>query len=163
MRVYCALTLPALASALDAGSLEAPVAYAVTPALREWYSDGDDEQLEYAATAAAARASLRRLAGGGGPRRRVVLAVEVPDASARPAPDLDRAAVRLGDPLRLSQVVSALVDDPVAAGDVSRGAEALPAAEAGDPDAAFAVDAVEDHELGWYAAQELPALVALET
>ena len=163
MRVYCALTLPALASALDAGSLEAPVAYAVTPALREWYSDGDDEQLEYAATAAAARASLRRLAGGGGPRRRVVLAVEVPDASARPAPDLDRAAVRLGDPLRLSQVVSALVDDPVAADDVSRGAGALAAAEAGDPDAAFAVDAVEDHELGWYAAQELPALVALET
>ncbi len=163
MRVYCALTLPALASALDAGSLEAPVAYAVTPALREWYSDGDDEQLEYAATAAAARASLRRLAGGGGPRRRVVLAVEVPDASARPAPDLDRAAVRLGDPLRLSQVVSALVDDPVAADDVSRGAGALAAAEAGDPDAALAVDAVEDHELGWYAAQELPALVALET
>lgn len=163
MRVYCALTLPALATALDAGTLEVPVAYAVTPALREWYTEGDDEELEYAATVAAARASLRRLAGDGAPPRRVVLAAEVPDGSARPAPDLDRAAVRLADPVRVSQVVSALVDDPVAADDVARGAEALSAAEAGDADAGLTVDAVEDHELGWYAAQELPALVALET
>ena len=40
---------------------------------------------------------------------------------------------------------------------------ALAAAEAGDEDARFVVDGVEDHELAWYAAQELGVLVELET
>jgi hypothetical protein len=38
----------------------------------------------------------------------------------------------------------------------------LAAADAGDEDAGFTVDAVEDHELGWYAAQELSVLVEIE-
>jgi len=166
VRVYLASTLTGLAAALDAGTLEAPVGYAVTPALREWYTEGDLEELEYAATSAAARASLRRLAGtlhDTGAARRVVMAVDLPDASVRPAPDVDRAAVRLHDAVHLSQVVAALVDDPAADADVRRAIEALPAAEAGDDDAAFTVDSVEDHELAWYAAQELAALVAVES
>lgn len=163
MRVYCASTLAALAGVLDSGTLESPVAYAVTPALREWYTEGDEEELEYAATTVAARASLRRLAGSGGPARRVVLAVDVPDGTARPAPDVDRAAVRLAGPVDVGRVVSALVDDPAAEDDVAAAVAALGAAEAGDDDAAFLVDSAEDHELGWYATQELAALVALET
>jgi hypothetical protein len=155
------MTLPALAAALHAGSVEAPLAYAVTAALREWYTEGDEEELEYAATTAAARASLRRLAGTESPRR-AVLAADVPDSSVRPAPDVDRAAVRLRDPVDLSQVASALVDDPTAVPDVRQAVAALAAADAGDEDAVFTVDAVEDHELGWYAAQELSALVQLE-
>jgi hypothetical protein len=162
VRVYLPMTLPALAAVLESGAAEAPVAFAVTPALREWYVEGDLEQLEYVASAAAARASLRRLAGGTAGARRVVVAAEVPDASARPAPDLDRAAVRLADPVDLAQVVSALVDDPGAADDVRRGAAALAAADAGDEDATFTVDSVEDHELAWYDAAELAALVELE-
>ena len=138
-------------------------AYAVTPALREWYVEGDAEELEYAAATAAARASLRLLAdpeessraGSCSPRRS-------PDAEARPAPDLERAAVRLTAPVPLRLVDSALVDDPSAADDVRRAAAAVAAADAGDDDAAFVVDAVEDHELGWYAVQELSALVELE-
>jgi len=161
VRVYLPSTLPALAAALTAGSVESPVGYAVTPALREWYTEGDEEELEYAATTAAARASLRRLALDGTPRR-VVLAVDVADASARPAPDVDRAAVRLRDPVAVSQVVSALVDDPTAVPDVRQALGSLAAADAGDEDAAFVVESVEDHELGWYAAQELAALVELE-
>ncbi len=39
---------------------------------------------------------------------------------------------------------------------------ALPAADAGDEDAQFLVDGVEDHELGWFAAQEIGPLVELE-
>ena len=163
MRVYLAMTLPALAEALRRGSVEAPVGYAVTPALREWYTEGDLEELEYAAASAAARAALRRLADPETPPRRVVLAAELPDGLARPAPDLDRAAVRLADPVPLRQVVSALVDDPGAGPDVRRGAAAVAAADAGDADAAFVVDSVADHELGWYAVQELPVLVELET
>lgn len=163
MRVYLPMTLPALAAALAAGSVESPVGYAVTPALREWYAEGDQEELEYVATTAAAKASLRRLVGAEDEARRVVLAADVPDPAARPAPDLDRAAVRLADPVTLSQVVSALVDDPAATADVRRGAAALAAADAGDDDASFVVDSVADHELGWYAVQELPALVAVES
>lgn len=162
MRVYLALTMPALAAALAAGAVESPLAYAVTPALREWYTEGDEEELEYVATMAAARASLRRLAGGDGSRR-VVLAADVADSAARPAPEVDRAAVRLAEPVAMSQVVSALVDDPSAGADVRAAVAALPAAGAGDDDAGFTVEAVEDHELGWYAAQELAALVALES
>lgn len=163
MRVYLALTLPALAAALEAGAVEAPVAFAVTPALREWYVEGDLEQLEYVASAAAAKASLRRLTSGSEGHRRVVVAADVPDATAGPAPDIDRAAVRLAAPVDLDQVVSALVDDPAAADDVRRGAAALAAADAGDEDASFTVDSVEDHELAWYDAAELAALVEIES
>jgi len=162
MRVYLASTMPALARALAAGFIEAPVGFAVTPALREWYTEGDQEELEYAATTAAARASLRRLTEPDAPPRRVVLAADVPDGVARPAPDVHRAAVRLATAVPLADVAAALVDDPATAGDVRRALAALPAAEAGDDDAVFLLDAVEDHELAWYAAQELPVLVELD-
>lgn len=161
-RVYLPTTLAGLHGFLDAGSVDATVGYAVTPALREWYVEGDLEELEYTATAAAARASLRMLVESES-RRRVVLAVEVADGAATSMPGLDRAAVRLAAPVPWSAVDSALVDDPSAADDVTAALAALVAADAGDEDAAFTVDTVEDHELGWYAVQELPALVALET
>lgn len=157
MRVYLATTLPRLRAALAAGAVEAEVGYAVTPALREWYVEGDLEELEYAATTAAARASLRLLADAD-PQRRVVLAADLPDGQATPAGDGDRAAVRLADAVPLRLVASALVDDAAAEADVRRARAGLAAADAGDEDAAFVVESVEDHELGWYAAQELPGL-----
>ena len=160
MRVYLPCTRSGLRAALAAGQVDAPVGFGVTPALREWYVEGDLEELEYAASTAAARASLRLLAGGGDDGwRRVVLAAELPDADARPAPEVHRAAVRLAGPVPWRVVESALVDDGSAAADVRRGADALAAADAGDDDAAFLVDAVEDHELGWYALQELDDLL----
>jgi hypothetical protein len=163
MRVYLATTMTGLTKLLADGSVEVPVAHAVTPALREWYVEGDAEELEYAALTTAARASLHQLAGDpAAPPRRVVLAAEVPDPAARPAPDIERAAVRLAGPVPLRDVVSAHVDDEAAADDVRRAVAALGAAEAGDEDAQFVVDGVEDHELGWFAAQEIGPLVELE-
>jgi hypothetical protein len=159
VRVYLPTTLAGLRAALDAGEVPAGTGYAVTPALREWYVEGDLEQLEYAAGAAAARASLRLLTDTDADRR-VVLAAEVPDAAVGPSPHSgllrDRAAVALVAPVPLRLVDAALVDDPAAVESV------LLAADTGDDDAAFVVASLEDHELGWYAAQELPALVALE-
>ena len=64
MRVYLPATLPALAGLLRTGEIgPAPgaPAFAVTPALREWYASGDLEELEYVAMTHAARASLRLL------------------------------------------------------------------------------------------------------
>src|ERR1700754_330312 len=79
MRVFVPSTLPALAEALRAGHVGPQPGYAVTPALREAYASGDEEELEYAALTEAARASLRMLAvDQAAPPRRVVLAAELP-------------------------------------------------------------------------------------
>lgn len=162
MRVYVPSTLPALRAAVAAGNLgPAPfVAYAVTPALREWYVGGDLEELEYAAMTDAARASLRLIeADPEAPSRRVVLAAEVPDTDLFPAPDLERAATRVGIVVPLSQVVSAHVDAAEAEGAVRDAAAVIGKADLGDDDASFVVDGTEDHELLWYAAQEIPDLL----
>jgi hypothetical protein len=45
--------------------------------------------------------------------------------------------------------------------DVTAAVNALEAADAGDDDAQFVVDGAEDHELLWYATQEIPNLVGL--
>ena len=171
MRIYLPSTLPRLSAALDAGQFEPTLAYAVTPALREWYIEGDREELEYAALAAAARAALHLLAtdladadrSATASARRVVVAADMPDRAVRPAPTAGRAAVQVGEPVLFSHVDSALVDDERAGDDVRRAVLALDAAAAGDQDAQFVVDSVEDHELAWYAAQEIGVLVELET
>ncbi|WP_328339402.1 hypothetical protein OG873_15960 [Streptomyces violaceus] len=167
MRVYVPLTLPGLAEAYKTGELGAGpfVAYAVTPALREWYVSDDIEELEYAALNRAALASLRLLAiEPGVPRRRVVVAVDVPDRAASADPDLglDPTAlgeVRVSGAVALARAASVHVDADDAQADVTAAAAALGAADAGDDDAQFVVDGAEDHELLWFATQEIPNLV----
>jgi hypothetical protein len=132
----------------------------VTPALREWYAEGDTEELEYAALTEAARASLRLLdADRTAARRRVVVAADVPDAWVRQRPDVDRAVVEIGSAVPLDKVVSAHVDDGDAEPAVAAAADAIVAADLGDDDAQFTVDEAEGHELQWYATQELDGLV----
>ncbi|HEY1627486.1 MAG TPA: hypothetical protein VGG16_27210 [Streptosporangiaceae bacterium] len=158
MRVYLPSTLPGLARVLQAGQIDPVTAYAVTPALREAYSSGDTEELEYVALLAAARASLGLLAADPqAPPRRVVLAAEVPDAAAIAAEH--PAAVTIAGPIPIAKLAAAHVDDDEAAQDVAKAVAALPAAEAGDEDAEFDVDEAEGHELAWYATQELPHLL----
>lgn len=164
MRVYVPATMRLLVEVLNTGSVPVELGYAVTPTLREWYVEGDDEELEYAAMTSAARASLQLLAQRPDDLpRRVVLALDVPEGAARPRPDVDRAAVGLADRPPLSRVVAAHVDDGAAEPDVRSAREAVSAAARGDEDAEFLVDAVEDHELAWYAAQEISALVAVDS
>src|SRR5260370_31542820 len=82
MRVYLPATLSGLAGLLHKAEIgPAPLrAFAVTPALREWYASGDLEELEYVAMMHAARASLRLLlADPEAPRRRGVLPPALPD------------------------------------------------------------------------------------
>jgi hypothetical protein len=159
MRVYVPSTILALADALAKGEVgEAPLpAFAVTPALREAYASGDDEELEYVAMLTAARQSLRLLAGDlDSPRRRVVLAVDVPEREVSwHAYDDEPSAVVISTSIPLSAVVSGHVDAPEASDDVAAAADAIGASDAGDEDAAFTVDSAEGHELAWYATQEL--------
>jgi len=159
MRVYLPSTLPALAGMFLANEISpSPVlGFAVTPALREWYSSGDMDELEYVAMMQAARSSLRLLmADPAAPRRRVVLAVELPDEQIVGVAGFNEPAlVEIKSPVQSRDIVSGHIDDPMAADDVSAAVAALPAADAGDDDAKFAVDGAEGHELMWYAAQEL--------
>jgi hypothetical protein len=158
MRVYLPFTLPTLAGLLAEGTSAAPVrGYAVTPALREWYSSGDEEELEYVALAQAARASLRLLlADPQAPGRRVVLAAELPEEQVTGIAGFDEPAlVEIKVAVRVRDVVSGHIDDLRAIADVRAAVEALPAADGGDEDARFVVDGAEGHELLWYATQEL--------
>ncbi|MFI0237016.1 DUF6912 family protein [Streptomyces sp. NPDC016845] len=167
MRVYVPLSLPRLAEAYRTGELgPAPLtAYAVTPALREWYLSDDIEELEYAALSRAALASLRLLAGEpDAARRRVVVAVDVADKAAVTDPDtgLDPASlgeVTVRETVRLAKAAAVHVDADDAEADVTAAAAALGAADHGDDDAQFTVDGAEDHELLWFATQEIPNLV----
>ena len=162
MRVYLPSTLPDLADILAKGEVgPSPLrAFAVTPALREAYASGDEEELEYVAMLAAARQSLRLLdADLGAPRRRVVLAADVPDAQVSwHAYDDEPATVQVGAEVMLTAIASGHVDELDAVPDVAAAADAVSAADAGDDDASFTVDSAEAHELAWYATQELQYL-----
>jgi hypothetical protein len=164
VRVYLPATLPAVAGLLRDGEIRpAPVrGYAVTPALREWYASGDVEELEYVALTHAARQSLRLLAANlAAPRRRVVLAAEVADDQVTASASFDEPAlVVIGGPVLLRDIASGHVDDPGATPEIAAAVAALPAADAGDEDARFAVDGAEGYELAWYATQELADLAA---
>jgi len=167
MRVYIPTTVAELAEAYKAGEIgPAPLdAFAVTPGLREWYVSDDIEELEYAALTRAAQASLRLLAVHPDVvRRRVVVAVDIGDGEVRHDPDrgLDPAAlgeVRLARAVPLSKTAAVHMDADDAEDDVRAAAGAVGAADMGDSDAQFTVDGAEDHELLWYATQEIPNLI----
>ena len=162
MRVYLPSTLPGVTALITDGEAGPPPlrAFAVTPALREAYASGDDEELEYVAMLAAARQSLRLLAADpDAPRRRVVLAVDIPDGSVGWEAYADEPAeVLLSAAVPVAALAAAHIDDPAAVADVAAAADAIAAADAGDDDAAFTVDSAEGHDLAWYATQELKHL-----
>ncbi|MGV0749582.1 DUF6912 family protein [Mycolicibacter heraklionensis] len=168
MRVYIPATLAMLAQLVADGSLR-PVsgtAFAVTPALRESYAHGDDDELAEVAIGEAALASLRLLAGADAdpageklPTRRAVLVAEVEGAAVRP--DLDAAVVRLAGPVAMSDVVAAYVDNAAAEPAVLAALAVIDDADLGDEDAELTVGDAQDHDLAWYATQELPFLLDL--
>ncbi|MDA3638539.1 DUF6912 family protein [Mycobacterium xenopi] len=169
MRVYVPATLAMLQRLVADGSLW-PVngtAFAVTPALRESYAEGDDEELGEVALREAALASLRLLATGDEgcgelPPRRAVVVAEVEEAEAVALrPDIDDAVVRLGGPVALDDVVAVFVDNAAAEAAVTAAIAAIDAADLGDEDAELAVGDAQDHDLAWYATQELPFLLDL--
>jgi hypothetical protein len=163
VRVYVPATLTMLQQLVADRTLHARsgTAFAVTPTLREAYAEGDDDELADVALREAALASLRLLAGEGAsalPRRAVVVA-EVEDATGRP--DLDDAVVRLSGPIAYDDVIAAYVDNADAEPAVQPAIDAVDAADLGDDDAEFIVGDAQDHDLAWYAPQELPFLLEL--
>lgn len=164
MRVYLPATIGMLRDLVAEGQLKpiSDTGFALTPALREAYTSGSTEELEYAALLDAARASLRLIAAADGVKelpRRVVISADVQNATARP--DLDPAVVRLTGPVPLDEIAAVHVDTEEAEDAVRTAAQVIDAADLGDEDAEFALGDAEDHELAWYAAQELPFLLEL--
>ncbi|HET9876280.1 MAG TPA: hypothetical protein VFQ37_11015 [Mycobacterium sp.] len=174
MRVYIPATLAMLQQLVADGSVP-PVggtAFAVTPALREAYAHGDDDELAEVALGEAALASLRLLStaaaepvgetGDTLPIRRAVLVVDIADpAGVTARPDLDAAVVRLAGPITLSDVVAAYVDTAAAEPAVVAAVAVIDAADLGDEDAELTVGDAQDHDLAWYATQELSFLLEL--
>jgi hypothetical protein len=171
VRVYLPATTTVLRTLLDEGHLPGPhTAFAVTPALRDFYAvseaEADTEELEYAALLTAARASLRLLdIDPLAARRRVVLAADVPDDAVEikddPArdPDADRGTVRVSGDVGMRDIASAQIDGTEAENDVRAAVNVVLEADLGSEDAQFVVDQAEGHELAWFATQEIgPAL-----
>ena len=147
MYVFLPSTVPALAALLEAGRLEGDSLTAFTA---DEGPGGDAEEAEYDAMYAAAEASLGLLAEDPeAPRRRVVLAAEMPDHvvehQARHADGVARVSIQGGVPYK--KLKSAHVDDADVAADIAEAAA--------DP----ASGAADDHELMWFAVQELRYLV----
>ncbi|NLG46633.1 hypothetical protein [Gordonia sp. (in: high G+C Gram-positive bacteria)] len=164
MRVYLPATLAMIQEMVAApdGSFGAVggTGFALTPALREAYVSGDDEELEEVALREAARASLRLLGADESdlPLRRVVV---VADAEATVRPDLDDAVVKVAGPVAQADIVAVHVDGADAEKAVMAAVALIDAADLGDEEGELAIGDVEDHDLGWYATQELPFLLEL--
>lgn len=160
VRVYVPATVPMLASLREQG-IPVGEGHAVTPGLREWYAEGDEEELEYVAFTRAAQDALRLLHDDpSAPRRRVVVSVDLPAHTVgRPEGELGSSTVRLTEPVPVRAVAALHVDGAEATADVSAAVDAVPAALAGDEDARFTVDGAEDHELEWYDPTELDLLL----
>ena len=159
--------------------------FALTPALRESFLSGDDEELSEVALREAARASLRLLAGeapapgdaqadadladdaavskpGDTPKlppRRAVVAADVEAVTLHP--ELDDAVVRVAGVIPRSSVASVHVDGADAEDAVRNAVVVIDAADLGDEDAELAIGDIEDFDLAWYATQELPFLLEL--
>ncbi|WP_046470728.1 DUF6912 family protein [Allosalinactinospora lopnorensis] len=150
MRIFLPSTLPALAGVLADGSVRgAPItAFAVTRELSNAQPVAGEEELEYEAMLSAADASLQLLAADpDAPRRRVVLAADVPDRIVEPAAgEAEPSAVAVAGEVPLKRIASAHVDDEATA----------PAIEAAIAEPGTGHE--YEHELMWYATQELKYL-----
>ena len=163
MRVYIPATLAMLSLLIADGDFQprSGTAFAVTPALRESYAEGDDDELAEVAIAEAAMASIRLLATESDDDLPLRRAVVVADADAESRPDLDTAVVRLKGRIGLDQVVAVYVDNAAAEPAVAAAIEVIDSADLGDEDAELTVGDAQDHALAWYATQELPFLLEL--
>lgn len=165
MRVYIPATLAMLSEFVADGFLQprAGTAFAVTPALREAYAEGDDEELAEVALGEAALASLRLVSAEPpeAPARRAVVVADAPADTVTVRADLDDAVVRVKGRIAMDQVAAVYVDNPAAEPAVRAAIAVIDDADLGDEDAELTVGDAQDHDLAWYATQELPFLLDL--
>jgi len=159
-RVYLPATLPLLGLLRRNGELNLPadtIGHAVTSGLREWFAEGDEEELEYVAFTRAAQESLHLLRRDPqAPRRRAVISVDIAEGGFTAVDrELGASAVRVSGPVGFAAVAAVHVDGDHAEAAVAAATEVVEKATAGDRDAQFTVDEATDHELEWYDPSEL--------
>ncbi len=157
-RVYVPSTLTRLQEMVVAGGIgPLPVlGHAVTEALRSAYADGDEEDWEYAAMTAAAQDSLGLLTEDD-PQRRVVVVIDTETPLS--VEQAEHSLVELDEVVPIRAVAAVHLDDEDATADVAAARAAWGDAKNGDPAASAVVERCLDHELGWFAAQELGELL----
>lgn len=163
MRVYIPATFSMLASLNDNGVLHARNGwgFAATPELTEYYTSGDQEEIEAIAFDDAALASIRLLAIGDEdqfPHRRVVVSADV---EAIGEPEMGESVVRLGGPVALGDVAAIHVDVAEAEEATAKAIEQIDAADLGDEDAELVVGDAQDNYMAFYDPSELPFLIEL--
>jgi len=153
-RVYVPSTLSGVNEIVASGGIgPGPVlAHAVTDALRVAYPDGTDEDWEYAALSAAAYDSLALITADQ-KARRVVVAVDT--ASVIPVEHGDLSLVEVHQVIPTAEIAAVLVDAEDAEPDVASAAALWVQAEHGDAAASTVVERCMDHELAWFASQEI--------
>ncbi|MEJ5919233.1 MULTISPECIES: DUF6912 family protein [unclassified Corynebacterium] len=166
MRVYIPATFGMLQTLLDEGELRAAHgwAFAVTPALQEFYAEGDEDELADIAFTDAARTSLRLLSEYSGQfeLRRVVVSADIKDdAELELTPDMGEDVVKLGSAIP-ADAIAAVHVDVASTEELTRAAiEAVDAADLGDEDAELAVGDCLEVPLAWYDSSEIGMLVEL--
>ncbi|NKY68871.1 hypothetical protein HF989_05710 [Corynebacterium mucifaciens] len=137
-------------------------AFAATDALHDFFTSGDEEEIEAVAFDDAALASIRLLAIGDEerhPHRRVVISADVADATADP--EMGESVVRLAGPVKLEDVAAIHVDIAEAEQATAKAIEVVDAADLGDEDAELTVGDAQDNYMAFYDPSELPVLVEL--
>ena len=167
MRVYLPATFSMLMDLNEQSVVTARRgwAFAVTPSLREFYTAGEEEELEAIAFDDAAEASIRLLAVGDQerfPHRRVVISADVEDSAATLTPDMGEAVVKLEPAqIELRQVAAVHVDVEESEQATAKAIEAIDASDLGDEDAELIVGDAQDNYLAFYHPDELPFLIDL--
>ncbi len=164
MRVYVPATFGMLKTLESDGVLHARGgwAFAVTPELTEFYTSGDQEELEEIAFDEASRTSIRLLTTGDEadfPHRRVVVSADVGAAAGHP--DMGESVVKLSGPVTLDDVAAIHVDVREAEEATAKAIENIDAAELGDEDAELAVGDAQDNYMAFFDPSELPFLIEL--
>lgn len=137
----------------------------MTPALVEFYTAGDEEEIAHAAFLDAAEASLRLLAIGDEdkfPHRRVVVTIDLPDERVELQPDNGESVVKLNPAQIELKDIAALHVDIEESEETTRAAiDVIDESDLGDPDAELTVGDAQDKLMAWYDPTELPFLVEL--
>ena len=166
MRVYIPATFGMLAALEDNRLMHARSGwvFAATEALHEFFTSGDQEEIEAVAFDDAAMASIRLLAIGDEerhPHRRVVVSADVPDSQATPDPEMGESVVKLSAPVQIEDIAAIHVDIAEAEEATAKAIEVIDAADLGDEDAELAVGDAQDNYMAFYDPSELPVLVEL--
>lgn len=167
MRVYIPATFSTLCGLNESGVITARSGYgfAVTPALTEFYIEGDEEEIAHAAFQDAAEASLRLLAIGDEeqfPYRRVVVSADINEKNLTFVPENGESVVKISPAhINLVDIAAIHIDVESSEPDTKAAIDVIDASDLGDEDAELTVGDAQDNFMAWYDPEELPFLVQL--